>query len=117
MHWHSSITREAVFLLKCRMQEENSGPDLQDILVLLRTKETQMFLHGLRMMNMQEDLKNIIQKDVTGGWYDAGDHGKYVVNGGIAVWTLMNMYERAKIRGIANQGAYKRRWNEHTGEK
>ncbi|WP_136479301.1 glycoside hydrolase family 9 protein [Acetivibrio thermocellus] len=46
-------------------------------------------------------------KDVTGGWYDAGDHGKYVVNGGIAVWTLMNMYERAKIRGIANQGAYK----------
>ena len=29
------------------------------------------------------------------GWYDAGDHGKYVVNGGIAVWTLQNMYERA----------------------
>ncbi|MEJ6951306.1 glycoside hydrolase family 9 protein [Natronospora cellulosivora (SeqCode)] len=32
--------------------------------------------------------------DATGGWYDAGDHGKYVVNGGISVWTLMNMYER-----------------------
>ena len=30
-----------------------------------------------------------------GGWYDAGDHGKYVVNGGISVWTLQNMYERA----------------------
>ncbi|WP_455530093.1 glycoside hydrolase family 9 protein [Ruminococcus sp.] len=29
------------------------------------------------------------------GWYDAGDHGKYVVNGGISVWTLQNMYERA----------------------
>lgn len=29
----------------------------------------------------------------TGGWYDAGDHGKYVVNGGISVWTLQNMYE------------------------
>ena len=29
------------------------------------------------------------------GWYDAGDHGKYVVNGGISVWTLLNMYERA----------------------
>ena len=26
--------------------------------------------------------------DVTGGWYDAGDHGKYVVNGGIAVHQL-----------------------------
>ncbi len=33
--------------------------------------------------------------DVTGGWYDAGDHGKYVVNGGISVWTLLNQYERA----------------------
>ncbi|WP_024834592.1 glycoside hydrolase family 9 protein [Ruminiclostridium josui] len=33
--------------------------------------------------------------DVTGGWYDAGDHGKYVVNGGIATWTVMNAYERA----------------------
>jgi len=32
-----------------------------------------------------------------GGWYDAGDHGKYVVNGGISVWTLQNMYERALL--------------------
>ncbi|MEP7290323.1 MAG: glycoside hydrolase family 9 protein, partial [Chloroflexota bacterium] len=31
--------------------------------------------------------------DAAGGWYDAGDYGKYVVNGGIAVWTLMNQYE------------------------
>ncbi|MFN8374882.1 MAG: glycoside hydrolase family 9 protein [Anaerolineae bacterium] len=30
-----------------------------------------------------------------GGWYDAGDYGKYVVNGGISVWTLLNFYERA----------------------
>ncbi|MFW5996340.1 MAG: glycoside hydrolase family 9 protein, partial [Halanaerobiaceae bacterium] len=37
-----------------------------------------------------------ISLDVTGGWYDAGDHGKYVVNGGISVWTLMNAYERMK---------------------
>ncbi|AEE45837.1 glycoside hydrolase family 9 protein [Cellulomonas fimi] len=33
--------------------------------------------------------------DVTGGWYDAGDHGKYVVNGGIAVAQVMSAYERA----------------------
>jgi hypothetical protein len=31
--------------------------------------------------------------DGRGGWYDAGDYGKYVVNGGIAVWTLLNLYE------------------------
>jgi endoglucanase len=32
--------------------------------------------------------------DVSGGWYDAGDFGKYVVNGGISAWTLMNLYEQ-----------------------
>ena len=33
------------------------------------------------------------RRDVTGGWYDAGDQGKYVVNGGIALWTLQNLWE------------------------
>ncbi len=33
--------------------------------------------------------------DVSGGWYDAGDHGKYVVNGGISVAQLLAAYERA----------------------
>jgi endoglucanase len=37
--------------------------------------------------------------DVLGGWYDAGDHGKYVVNGGISVWTLLDLYERQKYLG------------------
>ena len=32
--------------------------------------------------------------DVVGGWYDAGDHGKYVVNGGIATSQLLSAYER-----------------------
>ncbi|MGW1610608.1 glycoside hydrolase family 9 protein [Streptomyces sp. NPDC002285] len=35
--------------------------------------------------------------DVTGGWYDAGDHGKYVVNGGISVWELLSTYERERL--------------------
>ena len=34
--------------------------------------------------------------DVTGGWYDAGDQGKYVVNGGLSVWLLLNAVERTK---------------------
>ena len=33
------------------------------------------------------------KRDVTGGWYDAGDYGKYVVNGGVSMWTLANTYE------------------------
>ena len=37
--------------------------------------------------------------DVTGGWYDAGDHGKYVVNGGISLWTLLDLFETTKYLG------------------
>gem|GEM_PF-154844 len=37
--------------------------------------------------------------DVVGGWYDAGDHGKYVVNGGIATAQLLGTYERALRAG------------------
>ncbi len=37
--------------------------------------------------------------DASGGWYDAGDHGKYVVNGGISVWTLLHFYERTTKLG------------------
>lgn len=36
--------------------------------------------------------------DVTGGWYDAGDHGKYIVNGGISLWTLLNLHELQQRR-------------------
>ncbi|MBQ7187218.1 MAG: glycoside hydrolase family 9 protein [Ruminococcus sp.] len=38
--------------------------------------------------------------DVTGGWYDAGDHGKYVVNGGFSLWLMQNEYETAKALGL-----------------
>jgi endoglucanase len=43
--------------------------------------------------------------DVSGGWYDAGDHGKYVVNGGIAVYQLMSEYERTLTAASAREGA------------
>ncbi|HEY4663227.1 MAG TPA: glycoside hydrolase family 9 protein [Candidatus Humimicrobiaceae bacterium] len=32
--------------------------------------------------------------DAGRGWMDAGDYGKYVVNGSITSWTLLNLYER-----------------------
>ncbi|MFJ4629804.1 glycoside hydrolase family 9 protein [Streptomyces sp. NPDC088847] len=37
--------------------------------------------------------------DVQGGWYDAGDQGKYVVNGALAAWQLMDSYERSRAQG------------------
>ena len=40
--------------------------------------------------------------DVTGGWYDAGDHGKYVVNGGFSLWMMQNQYETALKYGYAD---------------
>jgi endoglucanase len=39
------------------------------------------------------------RRDVRGGWYDAGDQGKYVVNGGISVWLVVNSFERARRAG------------------
>ena len=42
--------------------------------------------------------------DVSGGWYDAGDHGKYVVNGGISVAQLMQEYERNRTARSADRG-------------
>lgn len=41
-------------------------------------------------------------QDVSGGWYDAGDHGKYVVNGGISLWMMQNQYETAVKDGYAD---------------
>ncbi|MFF9342297.1 MULTISPECIES: glycoside hydrolase family 9 protein [unclassified Streptomyces] len=38
-------------------------------------------------------------QDVRGGWYDAGDHGKYVVNGGMSTWLVVNSFERAERAG------------------
>ncbi|SFD19469.1 glycoside hydrolase family 9 protein [Ruminococcus albus] len=46
--------------------------------------------------------------DVTGGWYAANDHGKYVVEGGISVWTLQNAYEFSKRSGNT------RKWTDGT---
>ena len=45
------------------------------------------------------------QITATGGWYDAGDHGKYVVNGGVSIWTLQNMYEMSKKLGKEDKWA------------
>lgn len=33
--------------------------------------------------------------DATGGWYESDRHEKNLVSGGIAAWTLQNMYERS----------------------
>ena len=43
--------------------------------------------------------------DVSGGWYDAGDHGKYVVNGGISAAQLLSTYERSQRAPSASRRA------------
>ena len=42
--------------------------------------------------------------NVKGGWYDAGDQGKYVVTGGIAVHQLMSEFERTTYARTAQPG-------------
>jgi endoglucanase len=43
--------------------------------------------------------------DVRGGWYDAGDQGKYVINGGITAYQLLNILERTRTAVTGNFGA------------
>ena len=43
--------------------------------------------------------------NAAGGWYDAGDHGKYVVNGGISVAQLLSTYERSQSAAGAKRYA------------
>ncbi len=43
--------------------------------------------------------------NVRGGWYDAGDQGKYVVNGGVSVYQLMSEFERARYAQTAQTGS------------
>jgi len=66
----------------------DGGPNRGDVDVACLTPETegQYWMYG--------DWTCDYTADVTGGWYDAGDHGKYVVNGGIAVAQLLSTYER-----------------------
>ncbi|MBK9217877.1 MAG: glycoside hydrolase family 9 protein [Uliginosibacterium sp.] len=42
---------------------------------------------------VQESHPLIAGRDVSGGWYDVGDHGKYVVNGATSLWALQNVIE------------------------
>jgi endoglucanase len=54
--------------------------------------------------------------DVSGGWYDAGDYGKYVTSGAIAVWQLLSTLElltganRVLSDGFANMIRSECRW-------
>ena len=52
-----------------------------------------------------------------GGWYDAGDHGKYVVNGGISVYQLMSEYERTSSRAPASPARCGDGTLRHPGER
>jgi endoglucanase len=49
--------------------------------------------------------------DVSGGWYDAGDYGKYVVNGGFAAWLLLNLWEVSQELDLRVVGAKDRELN------
>ncbi|GAA3666125.1 endoglucanase [Lentzea atacamensis] len=44
--------------------------------------------------------------DVRGGWYDAGDHGKYVVNGALAAWQLMDSYEQSPRPDVLDEARW-----------
>jgi len=41
-----------------------------------------------------EEVPGVVgRRDVHGGWYDAGDYGKYALTGGVALWHLLSVQE------------------------
>jgi endoglucanase len=48
---------------------------------------------GDKSVTCSKEAKCDYTLDVSGGWYDAGDHGKYLVNGGFTVWALQDELE------------------------
>ena len=51
--------------------------------------------------------------DVSGGWYDAGDYGKYATSGAIAVWQLLStldLLRRADHTPLAEMIRTECRW-------
>lgn len=49
-----------------------------------------------------------------GGWYDAGDYGKYIVNGGVSVATLMLTCELRKNSAFVGGAAFKESFEQPT---
>lgn len=45
------------------------------------------------------------RRDVSGGWYDAGDNGKYSVNGAISAAQLLGTFERGNVYGGGGSAA------------
>jgi endoglucanase len=74
------------------------APNLGDVAVPCMPAEVSLPVYG-------EPWTCSYTLDVSGGWYDAGDHGKYVVNAGISVAQLLSLYERAELERGASRWA------------
>ncbi len=49
--------------------------------------------------------------DVSGGWYDAGDHGKYVTSGGPSAAMLLSAYERKpEMASLLDEALWEMDW-------
>ncbi|MGE5614451.1 MAG: glycoside hydrolase family 9 protein [Bacillota bacterium] len=59
----------------------------------LEEKHAGKFAHGSCHVHAATIYGSIVQKDVLGGWHDAGDYGRYVVPGAKAAADLMLAYE------------------------
>ncbi|MHA7176172.1 glycoside hydrolase family 9 protein [Arthrobacter sp. Sr24] len=68
------------------LEEGSANQGDYDVACLTPATEGEYWMYG--------DWSCNYTSDVVGGWYDAGDHGKYVVNGGLAVAQILGTYER-----------------------
>ncbi len=52
--------------------------------------DTNVLVHSSAASRQRPEGTSIVSP---GGWYDAGDYGKYIVNSGISTYTLLHLYE------------------------
>ncbi len=50
------------------------------------------------------------RRDVTGGWHDAGDYGKYVPAAGITLWHLAGVHDLARPPGLLDEIRWELDW-------
>lgn len=55
------------------------------------------------------------ERDNVGGWHDAGDYGRYIVNSGITVGTLLWTWGNLPTQGQTHQPEPSRKWQRRAG--
>jgi endoglucanase len=110
----SGISQEGVYTLTIQETGETIDVSIKDTLSSIFRDAVRMFYYQRASIALEEPFAGKFHRvkghpdtaaifhpttgktgtaDVRGGWYDAGDYGKYVVNGGISCYRFLSLCE------------------------